>query len=327
MRPVSLPQVAYGATAVRPNWSDLPQPLRRVIERRLGAPVISAVSAGGGFTRSFAALVETAAGDRAFLKAAPFGDPNADFYAREASVTAALPPEVAAPRPLWTMAEAGSFVLCLEAVEGHVPAMPWDPGELSNALEAWRVAASALRTPPPGIELPALGDIVRHELSWWSQIHAGRVSMPPAPRWAAGRVPELAALEQGLPALVTAPGMLHGDLRIDNIIIDGYGRARLCDWTWPCAGPAWFDTVTLLVTAYASGLDTDRLLESWDAPDAGGDGALAAMSGYWLSRAAGGPSSASPHSRQHQLFSGVQALSWLASRRGWSIDLGGDQRA
>jgi hypothetical protein len=75
--------------------------------------------------------------------------------------------------------------------------------------------------------------------------------------------------------------------------------------------------VTLLVTAYASGLDADALLAPWGAPAAGVDGALAALSGYWLVRAASGPTSASPHSRQHHRFSGTQALAWLAERRGW----------
>jgi hypothetical protein len=76
--------------------------------------------------------------------------------------------------------------------------------------------------------------------------------------------------------------------------------------------------VTLLVTAYASGLDVDAALEPWQPPEDGVDGALAALGGYWLTRAASGPSSASPHSRQHQRFSGEQALAWLAERRGWA---------
>jgi hypothetical protein len=99
------------------------------------------------------------------------------------------------------------------------------------------------------------------------------------------------------------------------VLIDRSGAAWLCDWTWPCLGPAGFDTVTLLLTAYASGLDIDHHLTG--APTDGVDGALAALGGYWLVRAAGGPGSASPHSRQHQLFSGTTALSWPAARRGW----------
>ena len=316
MRTVALPDVPYGATAVRPDWTDLPAAVRDAISSRLGAPVATATSAGGGFTRAFAALLTTGAGQRAFVKAAPLEEPIADWYAREAAVTAALPPEVPAARPRWTFAAAGYYVLGLEAIDGRVPGLPWRPDDLAAALKAWSVSAAALAEPSSG-GLPALPDIVRAEMQWWTEIETAREPLPPAPRWAAARVAELAALERRLPVLVAGTTMLHGDLRVDNVLIDRAGAAWLCDWTWPCLGPAWFDTVTLLISGYASGLDADALLRPWSAPDEGTDAALAALAGYWLVQAAGGPSSASPHSRQHQRYSGTQALAWLADRRGW----------
>jgi aminoglycoside phosphotransferase (APT) family kinase protein len=315
MRTVALPEVPYGATAVRPDWTDLPVAVRDAISSRLGAPVATAVSAGGGFTRSFAALLTTA-GERAFVKAAPLGEPIAGWYAREAAVTAALPPEVPAARPRWTFAEAGYYVLGLEAIDGRVPELPWRPDDLAAALTAWSMSAAALAEPSSD-RLPALPDIVRTEMQWWTEIEAGREPLPRAPRWAATRVAELAALERRLPALVAGTTMLHGDLRVDNVLIDRAGAAWLCDWTWPCLGAAWFDTVTLLISGYASGLDADALLRPWSPPDDGVEAALAALAGYWLVQAAAGPSSASPHSRQHQRYSGTQALAWLADRRGW----------
>lgn len=72
----------------------------------------------------------------------------------------------------------------------------------------------------------------------------------------------------------------------------------------------------VLVSAHASGLEVDQRPAA--APTEGVDGALAALAGYWLVRAADASSSASPHSRQHQRFSGETALSWPAARRGWS---------
>ena len=323
VRPISLPAVAYGSTAVRPSWSDLPERLQQAISARLGSPVSAVRGAGGGFTRAFAAVVTTSDGRSVFVKAAPLNDPNSHSYAREASITAALPPAVTAARPLWTMVDSDWFVLCLEAVAGHVPALPWAPAELQAALSAWSTAAAALTEPTDellDVGVPPLGEIVRAEMSWWSEITSGREPFPRIAREtvARDRLDELVALERGLPGLVAGSGVLHGDLRIDNVLIDHHGRAWLCDWTWPCLGAPWFDAVTLLVSAYASGLDADAYLSEWDAPRSGVDGALAALAGYWLVRADGGPSSASPHSRQHQLFSGRQALAWLADRRGWS---------
>ncbi|MFF5292928.1 phosphotransferase [Paractinoplanes globisporus] len=322
MRPISLPDVAYGATAVRPQWSDLPESLRNAIAARLGAPIASAQSAGGGFTRAFAAILTTSAGQSAFVKAAPLQDPNSQWYAREAALTTALPSTVPAARPRWTMVDSDYFVLCLEAVDGHVPALPWSPPELEAALAAWTAAAEALREPSPellAVGVPTLPDILRGEMSWWSAIQGGHEPMPRTAgnTVALARLRELAALERDLPALTAGHGLMHGDLRIDNVMIDRAGRAWLCDWTWPSLGAPWFDTVTLLVSAYASGLDADALLAPWNAPAEGVDGALAALAGYWLVRADGGPSSASPHSRQHQRFSGEQALAWLTDRRRW----------
>ncbi len=325
MRSVSLPAVPYDATAVRPSWHELPPALRAAISGRLGAPVFEARTAGAGFTRGFAAVLHTTDGDRAFVKAAPLAAPLAGWYAREAAVTAALPDGVPAARPRWTLTAAEHFVLCLDAVPGRVPAVPWDPGDLAAALHAWAVAAAALHRPPPellAVGLPQLPDLLRADLSCWGAIAAGTEASPPAPAWVDDRLGELVALEQALPGYAGGTGAAHGDLRLDNVLIDPAGNGWLCDWTWPCLGAPWFDTVTLLVTAYASGLDADALLAAH--PTAAGvpaeavDGALAALGGYWLDRAAAEPSVASPHSRGHQRFSGGQALAWLAARRRWA---------
>ncbi|HEU4349107.1 MAG TPA: phosphotransferase [Actinoplanes sp.] len=322
MRDVALPDISYGATAVRPDWEDLPTAVRDLISKRLGAPVASATSAGGGFTRAFAAVLTTESGERVFVKVASQQDPTAEWYAREHAITAALPAGVRAARPRWTAAGAGHFVLCLDAVDGRVPGLPWSDSDLNAALDAWSAAASALANPSGdllAIGPPALPDVIREHLSWWSEIAAGREPMPrTVPDWVPSRLNDLATLERELPALAAGGGMLHGDLRIDNVLIDASGAAWLCDWTWPCLGAAWFDTVTLLVSAYASGLDVDALLEPWSAPQRGVDGVLAAMSGYWLVLASGPVGTASPHSSQHHRFSGTQALAWLADRRGWT---------
>ncbi|MEV0898373.1 phosphotransferase [Actinoplanes sp. NPDC049802] len=323
MRPISLPDVPYDATAVRPDWSDLPRRTRQAIAARLGSPVVSARSAGGGFTRAFAALVTTEAGTSAFVKAAPLSDPISQWYAREQAITTALPPEVIAARPRWTLAEAGWFVLCMDPIDGRIPSLPWSEAHLEAALASWTEAAWALADPGPellAVGLPTLPDILRAEMSWWSLIEAGHEPMPATAQGtvAPERLRELADLERRLPSKAGGSGMCHGDLRVDNVLIDGAGTAWLCDWTWPCLGATWFDTVTLLISAYASGLDTDAHIRKWCPPHDGVDGALAALAGYWLVRADGGPTSASPHSRQHQRFSGAQALAWLAERRGWT---------
>jgi len=327
MATMRLPTVPYDATAVRPTWADLPTDLRSAITGRLGSPITWATSAGGGFTRGFAAVLTTAAGEQVFVKAASLAQQRhlSDWYAREAALTAALPTGVPAARPRWTLTTAGYFVLCLDAVDGRIPRLPWSPVELDAALTAWAEAAATLREPGPelvGLRLPHLADLIRTDLSWWQEAAAGREPSPvlrgPGPR----RLGELAELEASMVGFAGGTGVIHGDLRLDNILIDQAGSAWICDWTWLCHGPAWFDTVGLLITAYASGLDADAVFAGHptarEAPPDGLDAALAALAGYWLTRASAGPTGASPHAAAHQRFSGETALAWLAARRGWS---------
>lgn len=329
MRAIRPPSVPYGATAVRPGWPDLPADLRTAISARLGSQVTWATTATGGFTRGFAAVLDTAAGDRVFVKAARLVDQRhlCDWYAHEAAIVAALPAEVPAPPVRWTLTTAGHVVVCFDAVPGTVPALPWSASSLTAVLDAWAVAATALATPPRAlldIGLPALSDLLRADLSWWQEILAGRYPLPPETGIARDHIRELAAFEARLPAL-TAPGpsgsLTHGDLRVDNALVAADGAVWFCDWNWVCWGPAWFDTAALLVTAYASGLDADALF--FGHPTAAGaepdslDATLAALSGYWLARATAGPTDASPHVREHQRWSGEVALAWLTERQRW----------
>jgi hypothetical protein len=322
----SAPPVRYEATAERPAWADLPAPVRAAVVERLGAPVVSARTAGAGFTTGFAAVLETAVGDRGFVKAASFAEQPqlTDWYAREAQVLALLPPALPAPRVRWTLTAGGYLVLCLDAVDGRLPLLPWPDGELGAALDTHAQISAALRKPPAALValgLPRLADLAREDLAMWQEIAAGLEPLPDLPPDLSGRLPELAALEALLPGYADVPTLIHCDLRLDNLLIDRAGRAWLCDWNWICHGPGWFDLATLLLTAYADGRDVDALFAghptAQDCPADGLDAALAALCGYFLTRAGVAPGTASPAVRLHQRWSGEIALAWLAARRGW----------
>ncbi|MGC4798941.1 phosphotransferase [Micromonospora saelicesensis] len=327
MSPPLLPPVPYHASALRPSWPALPAALRAAVAERLGAPVVTARVAGAGFTRGFAAVLDTADGGRAFVKAAPAAEqPHlVDWYAREAAILDRLPADLPAPRPRWTLSAAGWFVLCTDAVDGHTPHLPWGAAELDATLAGYAQVAAALADPPAeltALGLPHLADLARSDILWWEEVAAGREPTPPLPEPLLGRLPELVELESLLPRYAAgATGLIHGDLRVDNVLIDSDGRAWFCDWTWVCSGPAWFDLAGLLLTAYASGLDGDRLFAAHPAttgapPDAL-DATLAALAGYYLTGAAAAPPTASPHLPAHQRWSGEQSLDWLARRQGW----------
>jgi Phosphotransferase enzyme family len=315
------PPVDYRATAVRPGWGELPPVLREAIGQRFGGRVVAADIAGGGFTRGFAAVLTTDSGARGFVKAADLATQRqlAEWYYHEVLVTETLPPGVPAPRPRWTAAAAGWYAVCFEAIDGAMPRLPWRPDELDATLRAWSTTAAALRHPPESLValgLPRLADLLRSDLSWWQQ----------APPRDLPYVGELAALEAALPEYADSSGLTHCDLRPDNVLIDRSGAAWICDWNWVCHGAAWFDTASLLVSAYAAGLDADGLfaghLTADGAPPDALDASLAALSGFLLAQASAsvpgtGPSTASPAIRAHQLWSGEAALEWLTARRGF----------
>ncbi|MFI7488725.1 phosphotransferase family protein [Micromonospora echinaurantiaca] len=328
MPPPSLPPVPYDATARRPEWADLPAGLRAALADRLGAPVVAVRVAGAGFTSGFAGVLRTADGGRAFVKAAPAaGQPHlVDWYAREAAILGRLPAGLPAPRPRWAVRADGWFAVGQEAIDGRTPGLPWRPAELAATLAGYAQLAAALADPPAelvALGLPQLADLAREDILWWGEVAAGREPSPPLPGPVRDRLPELVTLESRLPGYAAgAPGLIHGDVRLDNVLVDPAGRAWFCDWTWLCHGPAWFDLVTLLITGYASGLDADALFAGH--PAAAGappdvlDVTLAALAGYFLTSAAAAPPTASAHLRAHQRWSGEQALDWLAHRQGWT---------
>jgi hypothetical protein len=312
-----MPAIPYHATATRPAWSALPAAVRAAIERELGAVVVAAASAGGGFTAGFAARVEGADGRRSFVKAESTerNQVIADSYRREAVINAALPAAVPAPRVRWQVEVAGWVVLGFDDVAGRMAAWPGDLDAISTLVSR---VAEALDPAPPGIELHTLAADAGAELTVWRDAVGGG-PVPAADGWAAAHLELLAGLESRWEAAVAGTAMIHGDLRPDNVLIDGDGAAWLCDWNWPSLAAPWFDLALALPTAYVAGIDADAVLARHPVggaadPDAV-NAVLAAFAGMFLSRCAEPPPpSGSPWLRAHQRHYGVATLAWLRSR-------------
>src|SRR5690606_38569892 len=99
-------------------------------------------------------------GRSVFAKAAS-STPNPDtprIHRREATIAAALPAAVPAPRLLDTIDADDWIILLYEYVDGVMPAQPWRRGELGRVLDLFTELARLL-TPPPlaAAELPDAG--------------------------------------------------------------------------------------------------------------------------------------------------------------------------
>ena len=305
--------VPHGRTARRLDWGLLPPALRTVIERRVGSPVVSADSAGAGFTPGFASTLTCADGSKHFVKAASkkAQRPFADSYREEARKLRALPPGLPVPRLLWSHEDDLWVALELEYVDGPNPRRPWVTHELDACLDALELLADRLTPPPLG--LGSFADEFASCLDGWD--HVRRVE-PDRPFL------EEAARLAGRFREATAGGTLvHTDARDDNFLITPRG-ALLCDWNWPVVGAAWIDTVLLLISAHGEGVDADavlaerRLTRDVAAEDV--DCLLALIAGYFLERRDDAVPNSSPYLRAHQSWYAEATWSWLAQRRHWS---------
>lgn len=304
--------VPHGRTARRLEWPLLPPYLRDLVGTRLGSPVVSASSAGAGFTPGFASVLTCEDGTRHFVKAASkkAQRPFADAYREEARNLRSLPSALPVPRLSWSHEDDLWVVLVLEHVAGANPVRPWVASELDRCLDTLEVLAGPPASPLP---LAPLADELAESVRCWD----GLVRRDP------GRPhhEEARRLAQGYAEAVAGDTLVHTDVRDDHLILTA-GRALVCGWNWPARGAAWVDTVTLLVSAHGDGLDADALLAARpltrDVDPGHVDALLALLAGFFLDQAGRPVPNSSPWLRAHQQWYADATWSWLARRRGWS---------
>jgi len=308
------PPAPGGGTARRLEWQFLPPHVRALVEDRCGSPVEHAESQTTGYTPGFASVLTCADGSRHFVKAASVKAQRlfAESYREEARKLAALPPEVPAPRLLWSHDD-DWVVLGLEYVAGSVPARPWRQADLDACLDAIEAMTPALTPPPAGLGLTTIGEDLAELPSHWDHVRATRPDLP--------HLEEAAALAARHVEVMAGDTLVHTDLRDDNVLIGRDGRVWFCDWNWPAVGAAWVDTVFLLVGPRGDGLDVEAVLReralTRDVPAEDVDTVLALLVGFFLKTADGPPLPTSPHLRDFQRWQGEVVWDWLCERRGW----------
>ena len=307
--------VPVGRTARRLEWQFLPPHIRSLIAERCGSPVVSADSQGAGFTPGFASVLTCEDGSKHFVKAASVKAQRlfAESYREELRKLGDLPETVPAPRLLWVH-ESDWVVLGIEYVESRAPRRPWRPADLAATLDALETVAEQLTPAPDVLELDPFGDEFGEMVAFWDHVRAVSPDLP--------HLEEAAALAARFAEATTGDTVVHTDVRDDNVLIDGSGRAWICDWNWPVRGAAWLDTVFFLIGPRGDGLDADAVLAeralTRDVPAEHVDIVLALLAGYFLKQKDDPVPPASPYLRQHQAWQGEVVWAWLAERRGWS---------
>ena len=311
------------ASGTRIGWADLPDQVRAAVEAILGSPVVEARSQPGGFSPGTADRVLTASGKRAFVKAVSpeQNEISVRMHRREAEVSAALPPSTPAPELLGRYDDGHWVALVLADVDGRHPSTPWTDDELGLVIQALEHLAAATTPAPPAAGLQPLAVKVAEDFGGWARLRAD----PPADLdpWAAARLDQCcAAAERALTALA-GDTLVHLDVRADNLLIAAAGpdpddrTVTLVDWPHAAQGPAWFDTLLLLINVrlYGGHDPQARLLELAARTGADPDdlvAVLVAWAGYFTDQARRPAPPGLPTLRAFQQAQADAVLAWLA---------------
>lgn len=173
---------------------------------------------------------------------------------------------------------------------------------------------AASLTPPPLPGLRTAADLLAGDFGGWHRITAD----PPADLhpWAARHLDELRArADRGLAAL-TGDTLVHADIRADNVLLSPDGTVTILDWPWACRGPAWLDTLLLLINVQLyGGHDTHTLLTRHAAVTTADPqdliAVLTGLAGYFTDAARQPPAKGLPTLRAFQRAHADTVLSWL----------------
>lgn len=303
---------------MRVHWEQLPESVRAAIEERIGGHVIEAVTQPGGFSPGLAARLRTNAGQRFFVKAvSEAGNPDSpDIHRREARVVAALPVDAPVPRLLWSYDEQGWVALCFEDIEGHLPAQPWQPEELSQVVAAMPRLSSFL-TPSP-LPQEAAGPWFAKNICGWRELLATPDRQLDG--WSMRNLERLADLETTAPEWIEGDTLLHNDIRADNILLSDRG-VYFVDWPWARTGAAFVDWVLFAPSVtMQGGPGPDELLRRFDVGDISSmaiTAVVATMAGFFLAASRRPAPPGLPTLRPFQAAQGEVALAWLRERTRW----------
>ncbi|NUU23164.1 MAG: phosphotransferase [Streptomycetaceae bacterium] len=314
------------ATAVRPNWHDLPVPTREAVVSLAGADVTAAESQGGGYTPGLATRLHLADGSRLFVKGIECGHPLSGTYRAEAELTAALPNAAPTPGLRWTVHTGGWIVLAMDDIPGTTPDLAPGSPDLPAVVTAV-TALGATLTPSPVPDAPTVADALGPVLQGWTRLaddtDADELDLDP---WAAAHLGKLAGVERGWLDHAAGTTLVHGDLRADNLIVRAEdGTVAVVDWSYPHQGAAWIDAAALVPHLILAGHTPDAAekvvadIPAWRAAPAEALDAFAvACTGYWTRSARLAPPPGVPYLRGFQARAAAAGLAWTRHRTGWT---------
>lgn len=312
----------------RLEYQATPSAFRSSIDHALGAEVVAAVNASGGFTPGPAATCRLDDGRTVFIKAcsSELSSTAVAMHRREATVLAELPVLFPAPALLAVADSDGWFALVTEHIDGDMPAPPFSIGDVAGVLQTVTELAAASAICPIDVADPIGAHDVERETRWaWRQLReAGQRAV--AGQWVADHLDDLVALEADWIDAAAGAALVHRDLRADNMLLTGGGLGTsggvTVDWAAASVGAPWVDLLGLLPDLHlGGGPDPHTAFAEHPVGAVAADDEvncyLASLAGYFTRQSIQPPIRGVTGLREFQAAQGLVSRRWLAQRLGW----------
>jgi hypothetical protein len=324
----------------RPEWADLPPEVLSEIEKITGK-ILNAEIAWGGYSPSACFRATAADGGKYFIKGSHPG--------QTAHGAKALQQEINAYKTLKFLQELaprfhGSISVgdeddwrlgIWDMVDGQT-ALPWTVAKTQAVVDLlWRLHSSVMRGDvadlPDGRESNHVSDFFLGERLWKRfereddsnrQQHFAALfeDADAARHWLETHLPELIRLQSRMRAMTGPEGVVHFDLRSDNILFNPEFRAVIVDWTDTCWGQVLLDVVLFAqCVAAESGIPPQSIIKYYE--DVSGHqypredilSVVATVTGYFADNAWRAVPQELPRLRWVQSICLQAGLSWLAA--------------
>ncbi|MCL6443043.1 MAG: aminoglycoside phosphotransferase family protein [Alicyclobacillus sp.] len=318
----------------KPYWRDVPATLRKQIEDRMGARIRHAVRVFGGYGPSATFRIFFDNGQTVFAKGAgnTSNAHNWEVVPKEAFVYENIEAiEGLAPKYFGAVAVEGWHLLLLEDLRDVKRVPPWSSDLAERAIRDiagfhLRALAEAdkLEIMPAGSLVDSWKSVRDHDAA--SFLNLFGLNRAAAEEWLDEAIDALDAAASRLMDPGQPWGLIHIDIRSDNLIFRRDGRLVLFDWPLTARGPLIGDIAFFLPSIRAEGgPDPSALMRLYrqtmaengiTIPDGAVQAAAAATAGYFASRAGRPPVEGLPRLRQVQLLQLRAALPWAAAELG-----------
>lgn len=261
----------------KPGFYDVPPEIVLRLQEVCGGKIASAETAFGGFSASASFVITLSGGKKFFIKGThPLDTSHGAENLRQEIMAYETLPALGGISPKYIgvvsdgTGDDGWMLGAWEYVEHRSDLVSLDA--VVDVLRNWPDGTAAKAALVPAASHVFIGRLFDDERKWLriranEDVRKKFLSLfadPKAAGWLEKNISALCGLQEKGAGLLKPEGIIHGDLRLDNMLFTGEG-VRVIDWPNICLGPRVFDIAFLYASLEAFGLcPFDKALEAFD---------------------------------------------------------------